>query len=281
MARGAPGGLLTVRLALPAGLGESPGALPNVQAAVAALARYGHARWLAYAQGEPLPGGGRMTPRTGSYLRSIQLRATGPASYRVLSDAPHAAALETGVGERDMKRMLDSSIKVRRTKDGRRYLIIPFRWGTGTGSGGGVSFGRQVMPSDIYEDLARHLEPSRITGHGRRVSGTGAWSPRTRAPLTVRQRAYHWGGRLTATALVEAGASDRHVRRLQGMVRMQRKDGKHTTYMTFRTMVEGGRGWVSPARPGLYPARTASQDVERKAGEVLRRALQADVSNLL
>ena len=272
-------GFVTIRLALPDGVGESADTLSHVRDAVAILAKYGLARWAAYAKGaEPLPGGKRLTPRTGSYLNSIQLRATGAASYRVFSDAPHAAAIEFGTGPRDMKRMLETSVKVRRTKDGRRYLIIPFRWGTGTGSGGGVSFGHQVMPSAIYEDLAKHLASSRIVGHGRRASGQ--WNTDTPVGKQVRQRHYAWGGRLSAAALVASGASAAHVRRMQGMVKMPRGGGEHT-YMTFRTMVEGGQGWMAPARAGLYPARAAAQDVERKAGEVLRRALQADRDNLL
>jgi hypothetical protein len=175
--------------------------------------------------------------------------------------------------------MLDSSMKVRRTKDGRRYLIIPFRWGTGTGSGAGVSFGRQTMPADVHA-AAKHIDPSRIIGHGWRPSGTGAWSVRSRAPAMVRQRAFAWGGRLTAEAIRAANGNDQHVRRMAGMVKMQhptRRGSRDTQYMTFRVMIEGGKGWLAPAQPGRYPARAVADEIGRIAPAILQRALAHDL----
>jgi hypothetical protein len=272
--------MLQLRIALPHQLGAVPKALPNVAHALTLLAQQGVDRWSAYAAGKALPGGAVITPRSGSYLRSIQTEQVNPYLHRVFNDAPHADAIERGSKQRDLKKMLDSSVKVRVTKDGRRYLIIPFRWGTGTGSGKGISFGAQVMPKSVHA-LASNLTPSRIVGHGWRQSGTGAHSVRTRAPLMVRQRQYKWGGRLGAQALADAGVTGKHAQRMSGMVKMQRNDGKHTTYMTFRIMMEGAQGWIVPPQPGKYPARTVAQEIERAAPALLRRALEADMAAIV
>ncbi len=263
-----------VKVAVPETANLTDAVLANVAHAINGLAQWGHAQWLAYAQGAPLPNGGRVTPRSGAYLKSIKLAQTGNFSYEVFSDSPYAAAIERGTGPRDLKRMLDSSLKVRTTKDGRRYLIIPFRWGTGTGSGGGISFGKQVMPASVYA-LAKGLSPSRITGQGMRPSGTGASDIKTRGPLMVPSRQYHWGGRLTRQALDGAGVSPVHAQRMAGMVKMQ-SSPRHTSYMTFRVMIEGGKGWMVPAQAGKWPARTVADEIERRAPAILQAALAAD-----
>lgn len=275
--------MYAVRLTIPDGPDLNAALLPNLAAAVAQLAAFAEARWQQYAQGAPLPNGGRVVPRSGAYLASIKRAQISDYAWEIASDAPYADAIERGTGPRDLKRMLDSSMKVRRTKDGRRYLIIPFRWGTGTGSGGGVSFGKQVMPMPPHvHAAAKALSPSRITGHGWRPSGTGAWSVRTHGPAMVRQRRFAWGGRLSAAAIRGAapGLDERHVRRMAGMVKMQhptRRGSRDTQYMTFRVMIEGGKGWLAPARAGLYPARAVAEELERKAPDILQRALAQDL----
>lgn len=274
-----------ITLTLPNGIPLAESVLPRVAYALERLAVLGETQWIEYAKGRPLPNGGRITPRSGAYLNAIRRTSDGPFSHEIFNDAPYADAIERGTGERDLKRMLDSSLKVRVTKDGRRYLIIPIRWGTGTGSGAGVSFGRHVMPPDAHA-TAHMLDPSRITGHGRRLSGTGAWSVRTQGPYTVRSRQYQWGGRLTEQALRAAmpNLEDEHVQRMRGMVKMQhptRGGGKDTQYLTFRTMIEGGSGWRALEQAGKYPARAVAQDLSRIAGRVLREAVRSEQQSAL
>jgi hypothetical protein len=67
-----------------------------------------------------------------------------PLHYRGENKLPYAKALENGIQSFDMKKMLETSSKVRIAKDGKRYLIIPFRHGTpGTTS-------LRAMPEDVY-----------------------------------------------------------------------------------------------------------------------------------
>lgn len=268
-----------IHLPIPEGLGLDKKGLASLAYSLEWLANRGLARWQSYAQGAPLPSGAVIGTRKGGYLKSIQLAKLGEFSYEIFSDAPYAAAIEYGTGPRDLKRILDSSFKVRVSAKGKRYLVIPFRWGTGTGSGGGVTFGRRVMPAEIHDE-AKDLDPSRIVGHGRRLSGTGAWSVKTRAPMTVRQRAYQWGGRLPAGLAPKLKPS--HVTDpFAGMVKFQhptRRGSRDTHYMTFRTMVEGGQGWILPAQPGKFPARAVADELNRIAPRVLQRALSEDLA---
>lgn len=258
--------------AIPSGQDLTAQAFPNLAFALNRLASTGLNRWTQYASGAPLPNGQRITPRSGAYLKSIQIAQASPYRYSIFSDAPYAAAIERGTGPRDLKEMLNTSLKVRTTKDGRRYLIIPFRWGTGTGSGGGISFGKQVMPESAYL-LAKDMAPSHIIGHGWRVSGNDP-------SVMVRKREYSWGDRLGKGDLLQSGVDKTMAHRLSGLVKMQGVQGKHSQYLTFRVMMEGGGGWMAPAQPGRWPARTVADELSAVASRILRQALKTDIAAL-
>ncbi len=245
--------------------------------AVHQVASQVHRQWLAYAQGAPLPTGKRITPRSGGYLKSISLTPKGDLQWEVASNAPYAGAIEYGTAAYDLKQILATSAKVRRTKDGRRYLIIPFRHGTGTGSGQGISFGSNVLTPQEYA-LARKVlraAPSHITGIGQRPSGN---YPGRMVP----QLQYHWGGRLTREHLQQAGLAPARVRRLQGMVRFDKPGGGgHSQYLTFRTMIEGSSGWLRPAQPGRFPLKSAVDQYRGAAERIFQEAVRQDVAAFL
>lgn len=236
-----------------------------------------HRQWLAYAQGAPLPGGGKITPRSGGYLKSISLTPKGDLRWEVASNAPYAAAIEYGTAEYDLKQILSTSAKVRRTKDGRRYLIIPFRHGTGTGSGQGITFGANVLSTAEYT-LARKVlrsAPSHVTGVGQRPSGN---YPHRMVP----QLQYHWGGRLTRQRLKQEGFEESRVKRLQGMVRFDKPaGGGHSHYLTFRTMIEGSSGWVRPTQPGRFPLKAAVDQYRVAAEHIFQEAVRQDVAAMM
>lgn len=198
------------------------------------------------------------------YAGSIKYEMTGDFTAFVWSDYQYAHDIETGRPPRDLKRMLDTSMKVRTSKDGWRYLIIPFRHNVP-----GANATGRAMPQPIYQ-AAKLLSPSTIVGHGRRLSGTGAWSLKTQQAATVRQRQYSWGDRL------EGEGVPRH---MQGMVRMDTstKNQKRSTYLTFRVMSEKSKGWIVPAKPGQFIAQKVAEDMQPKAeaafAEAVRRSL--------
>lgn len=249
---------------------------PHLAYAVEQVAAAAHAKWIGYAQGAPLPDGKPIKARSGAYLKSIKIEQTGPLRWSIFSDAPYASAIEYGTQPYDMKKALATSPRVRRTKDGTRYLIIPFRWGTA----GTATFGRNTMNAPEHA-LAKQLAPSHITGTGTRPSGNYPGQ-------TVPQHGYHWGGRLSHGDLKQAGlrgltfAQAKRARNLIGMVKFQQPDSsKHSQYLTFRVMSEKSNGWIRPAVPGRYPLRSAVRAIKPEAEKVFQAALQKDVDAIM
>jgi hypothetical protein len=223
----------------------------------------GRQRWQEAALRAPLWEGERA-----AYAASITTRMTGPYAGEIVSDYKYVEDIETGRPAYDMKRMLNTSMKVRVSKKGKRYLIIPIRHNTP-----GSTAHAPAMPKNVYA-AARQLAPSRITGHGRRLSGTGAYHIPSRSPYTVRSRQYAWGGRLEAghDRKLLPGKKDRYA----GMVRFAA--GKGSTYLTFRVMVEGSSGWVKRPKPGLHIAKAVAQSLERDAASLFPQALATDLA---
>jgi hypothetical protein len=189
-----------------------------------------------------------------AYAQSITYRMESDTKATVSTDYRLARQIEEGRPARDLKDMLNTSLKVRISKKGRRYLIIPFRHNTP-----GNTAHAPAMPEHVFT-AAKALQHSRILGMGTRLSGTGAFNPKTRKALTVPQANYAWGGRLPAGMMGPnaKGKTDRYA----GMVRMldtSTAGKKKSVYLTFRIMAEGQSGWVVPAKPGLHLVRTVVQ----------------------
>lgn len=193
------------------------------------------------------------------YANSIAWRMTGTLTAEVEASYGQADQIENGRPARDLKRMLATSPKVRVSKKGLRYLIIPFRHNTP-----GYTGHSSDMPDHVYA-AAKQLAPSRVTGMGKRLSGTGAWDTKTKAPMMVPQARYAWGGRLGAGSM---GPNPKgKVDRFAGMVRFDNSTSKQksSSYLTFRVMSEASSGWIVPPRPGLNIAKTVLAAMTPKA----------------
>lgn len=252
-------------------------AFPNLAGAVEMMTQAAHAQWTRFAQGTPLPDGRVINVRTGAYLRSILYRSTGDFAGEVYSDLQQAFDIEEGTPQRDMKRVLGYSLKVRLTKTGKRYLIIPFRHDHANSVIG------RPMPRPVQDWWsAEPRESSHVTGMTTRRSGTGAFDIKTRAPLTVPARTYHWGTRLSLREAQGLGLSAQEAKRVAGMVNFRKPGGsggygQHSQFITFRNMVEGSPGWIQKPRPGYHPARTTAELLTPTAEEGFRRAVEADI----
>jgi hypothetical protein len=219
---------------------------PLVNQAVNGIAQATASRWIESVQRAKLWSGEK-----DAYAKTITYRMTGDFSAVVESDYRYAGDIETGRPPRDLKQMLNTSMKVRVTKKGTRYLIIPFRHN-----------------ADTVPQAARDMSMSTITGHTRRLSGTGAWSLKTQAPATVRQRKYNWGDRLAGPDVAK---------NQQGMVRMNtatRPGVKSSSYLTFRIMSEKSKGWIIPAQPGQHIAQGVQQEMQPVAEAFLTEAVK-------
>lgn len=281
---------LRIRVALAQALPANNQAFPRLAEVVARIADSAHKNWVAYANGATLPSGQTISNRTGEYSASIQLAQRGPYSWEVFSELPYARAIEYGSPARDLKQMLGSSLKVRVSAKGKRYLIIPFRHNTPGPTGGSLQ--GNTMPAELHawwQDASR--ERSTITGHGWRDSGTGALAFRDRTSghyrqqhgqvVQVRRRTYSWGSRVSKADLADLGITGRQASRLVGMVNFRRPGAvggaAHSSYITFRVMTQDSPGWLRPAQPGKYPARAVAEKLQPLAEEAFRRAMAEDV----
>ena len=187
----------------------------------------------------------------------------------VYSDLPIADQVENGFPVRDLKRMLQTSRKVRMSKKGKRYLIIPFRHGTpGTNT--------NPMPQSVYR-MAKRLSHSSVIGSRQEMSIN---PDRKGIHRKMTRLKYSWGDRLppgTANKLNAHHKSDPFA----GMLKFQnpkRGGSKDTQYLTFRVMHEDSSGWIVPARPGYHVARQVSQEIRPEAQRELSRAYITDVN---
>ena len=272
---------------IPDGVPFTADALPSLAAAVKELAEQAHAQWVSYAMGAPLPNGLIINPRTGEYARSILLHQTGPFSAEVESTLPYAQSIEDGMPKRDLKKILDYSNKVRVSKTGKRYLIIPFRWNTPKSVLG------NAMPQPVYNWWQRagrersHITGTydRIVGHGPEGINAHRFDIRTRRLMTTPGRTYSWGSRLGAGDLAALGVTGKRATQMVGMVAFRdplaKAGSKSGKYLTFRVMSEDSKGWQSPAVPGKHPARIVMETYTPIAEKVFQRALQVDIEALL
>jgi len=230
---------------------------PLVSQAVNGIAQATASRWIESVQRAKLWSGEK-----DAYVKTITWKMTGDFSAVVESDYRYAKDIETGRPPRDLKQMLNTSMKVRTTSKGTRYLIIPFRHNTP-----GNDAHAPAMSPGVYAK-AKMLSLSTITGHGRRASGTGAFSMLTKAPSTVRQRSYNWGDRLSGAGIPK---------NQQGMVRMNTATGdgkKSSSFLTFRVMSEKSTGWIIKAQPGLNLAQNVQQEMQPVAEAFLAEAVK-------
>lgn len=237
--------------------------LPSLSQAVSAVAQQLVIDWTEGVQRAKL-----WSVEKDAYASSIKWEMTGPFSAVVVSSYRYAQEIETGRPARDLKRMLDTSFKVRVNAKGKRYLIIPFRHSTPGRAAMGPS-----MPMHVYQQ-ARRLAPSSVVGKTTRISGTGAFDIATKKPMTVPQNVYQWGAKLAPGSMGPnpKGKTDRFA----GMYRFKVATGGNA-YMTFRVMSEESKGWVIPPRPGLYIVRQAVERIQPLAEKVFKEAVTRDL----
>lgn len=254
---------------------------PLINQAVRAVAQQTHANWMKSVYRAKLWSGEK-----DAYATSITWQMTGDFAAVVQTDYKNADEIETGRPAYDLKQMLNTSPKVRRTKDGRRFMIIPFRQNT-TGYDALTS----SMPQDVY-DAGSALTASKIVGQTKRASGEitsihPVWGTqplkkqtpfasniKTRGPMLVNKNIYKWGGKLDTSGMT--GLSDTQKKRYNGMVRMEGSTpggGRYSQFMTFRVMMEGSAGWIIPAKPGLYLAKKVADKMQPLAEKVINEAV--------
>ena len=256
---------------------------PNSLNQLGTLAMAAHKRWRAYASGDlPLPDGRTMHRWTTKYLDSIKIdvdanpEGGGLIAYVISSDDPKAYWLEVGTDPWDMRKILQTSHKVRQTAEGTRYLVIPFRWGTPGTKVVGAYAGRE-MKMPVYQFMLNRVPESFITGTYQEPS---LIDPN----VSVDRRRYDWGGSLTPRDLHELGIDPNTApgRHMVGMYRMNDPEGGHAQHVTFRTISERSPAgtWMHPGTEGKYPAKATAEWAEREMDSLMRLAMEADINRL-
>lgn len=256
--------------------------LPKIRQAVEAIANQAKFNWQRAVYDARLWSGEKTV-----YMASITMEMTGPFSAVVRSDYQYADEIDNGRPAKDLKKMLDTSSKVRRTKDGRRFLVIPMRQNTPGNDALAPS-----MPPEIGK-LALNLSASNVTGSGTRPAGeitiisrkSGMQASTHQTPYLsdrktgkthmVANNSYAWGQRMTPAMLHGQSKSDQ--RKYAGMVRMKEASGG-STYLTFRVMMEGSPGWIVPAKPGLHLVKKVVDELQPLADAALTEAFKRDFS---
>lgn len=225
-----------------------------------------------------------------AYAESISWKMTGDFTAVVEATYDQASGIESGRPGHDLKRMLDTSQKVRRTeKTGKRFLVIPMRHNT-PGNGAHA----KAMPPSVYE-MAKVLAPSRIVGQGTRRAGevtslnpASGMAPsanqtpfasniRNQSRSVVNRNTYQWGARLLGKKLkgIEGLTADER-RRFSGMYRFDTgtPGAPSSQFLTFRVMMEGSAGWVTKPEPGRNIAKSVEETMRPLAEKAFQEAVK-------
>ena len=264
--------------------------LPKVAQAIRAIAVQAQINWQDAVSKARL-WSGEKTP----YIESIKINYLTPFSAEIVSDYKYAADIETGRPPRDLKQMLNTSDKVRRTKDGRRFLVIPLRHNTP----GNDALG-PAMPTSVY-NIAKNMSKSKVVSQGFRRSGevtilsakSGMRAAKEQPAFLstmkgrrpgsgmsmhhlVNKNHYSWGDSMTPQMLSKQSKADQ--KRYGGMKRMATSTGG-SSFLTFRVMMEGSSGWIIPAQPGKYIAKKVADDLGPLADKVIQEAFKRTLDN--
>jgi len=224
---------------------------------------------------------------SGSYIAAIEQGAQYPYAgdiFRgaVINTAPHASAIEHGSRAWDMKKMLHTSSKARRSAKGKLYMIIPFRHGTP----GSVSL--KPMPKAVYAG-ARKLTTSRLTGTKQVDNQFG--NPITKGKFKFGTRLNSNVGIRTKT-LNKAQAGQAGVKNpysytwksspYKGMVKFPRHSSAGgSQYMTFRVMHEDSKGWIHPGTQPYHLAQRTAVKMTNPTLQMIEAGFNADLRLLL
>lgn len=240
---------------------------PRIAKAIARTAEHGANQWKASVWKAKL-----LKAEKNEYFDSIKWKMTGSFSAEVWSDYRYADEIEKGRPARDLKKMLQTSKRVRisqsRVNRGKKYLIIPFRHNTP-----GRSALARPMPGDIYS-IAENLSASSVLTPGSvkpktRLSGSGH---------TVPQQSYKWGDRLPA-GLAQKLQPHHKTDIYAGMVRFDASKGasKSSSYLTFRVMGEWSNGWLVKPKPGLYLAKNTAANLQQVLDKSIGKAISMSI----
>ncbi len=305
----APAGLTSDVLRVAALL---PKDFPHVREIVDYFGGVAEDTWVQWALGKAsLPDGRMIHARSGAYAASIKRSSSAgfenatEITQEIATDSKYHDALDSGLPEMDLKKMLLTSLRVRMSKHGKRYLIIPFRHATSGKDAGGLSYGTNTM-AQLPGYAGGNVMPKRIVDWFRRQEADGAAKtsvvqsgmrstgqpvPHSGAGQMVPAFRYSWGARYAGKA-GEGERSKLNAPNTPGKGRYAWKSGLyagmvHTAsreYRTFRTMSESSdaASWIKPPQPGLRILQQLGEFIETQGFEdAVAQAVEKDFAHFV
>lgn len=254
-----------------AGMGATPKQAAQVARGVGAAA---FATWKQMAQNE-------LHASARDYMQGLQLEHANQKQVgwtsRIVLNGTVPNMIEQGWPGGNMRAWMLKSPKAKSTKDGGKYLVVPYRHGVPSTKGRNVG---NPMPKDVY-GAAKQLAPT-FTSVFEPTSLTG----RLRSQTT-------WGGRLTRQGLSALELSPKARQKVQdrlnelkrpwhttsiwtGMIRneAQYEKAKQSSYATFRTISSRSRDPRSWMHPGITARHFATRTQDKISGILTRVMLQ-------
>jgi hypothetical protein len=222
------------------------------------------------------------------YIRAIQIERVSPDRSLVVLTGVLPNLVEQGMGPQGIGSygpynvgdfLLKTTTKsIRRNKQGQLYLHVPFRHGVA---------GIRDIGGEAAVSAARALQVTKTRAAKGGNPGHLSWGGRMPANPALNQRpSPTWGsmkksdtvGQMNPRHSMTMGGTVHFLRRahatdpLAGMVRLAKKYATATQghYMTFRTISEGGKPWISQ---GVKPRRIADTVISR-SGDILRPVMR-------
>ncbi len=180
-----------------------------------------------------------------------------PLHYVVTNRHPAVMFLEEGVDPFDLKKMLETSSKVKISKEGKRYLRVPFKHSVESMESAGID------PRE-FQQLATSQKQTRLVVDARRRY---EWGDRLKDMGDLGKRRKFFSGMGDKFA-AERGVRGRTVdytwktSPFENVVRFKENHG--SSYMTFRTISENSDpdSWIHPGIRATHIAEMAVSNVE-------------------
>ena len=197
------------------------------------------------------------------YLRSLKIDTIGPDTYMIHLDGEWANRLENGAPSTAMNPIMLASSKivqigsragkpwVRRAKDGHKYAAVPMEHKPFSKEKNNMAMGKAIQ-GIMTKNASGSLQ--KITQIFKDIDGN---------PVI--------GKAAVATEV------DTPIANLQGLTKYQyqSESGKMSSvYMTYRTISEIGKTWMTAARPGHYIFEDAEKEIRTQMDNILRTLLK-------
>lgn len=253
--------LMKLQAALSGFSGSNGGKImPRTKAAFDMASKLIQKSWQNWAMGGSIAGASDIKKPNPNLARSIKIRRIGDFNISIGTDSLYMERIQNGVAEYDMKDTYPYGKKSRVSKRGVPYLIIPFRWGTPSGNGGGRAHFGNTITQEVYAILKSRK--FKMSGRTSKTHGEKNYSGEN-----IERGEYEWGDRV----------NDKSAGNMNGMVRM--RSHKTSTYFTFRLISANSpaNSWKRKAIPPNDVVSAVEKATRKDVEALLQEGLEQEL----